>query len=255
MLELSVLFIIIIVLLLFIYFMSGYDSEQIRKETKETFNDYHLTDCPMGFKLFYKTNGDMICCDGEIVANRCLGKGQCTLNAKGTEEIPECIDFIMQDYRKKALEFCPQSMPNYFEDKINKSKGCTNGSYNNTMTAPSTTDQPQCIIYSLQTDNMNNLNSCYNNRRLEQAQCFGNNCTKQIVNIQPGTPALIAIGFTDTMGMPRTAYTRQSGEDYLNVVLPEWKQRGIDLSRNLYIAEVAKAVFIDRTMDKKDTQW
>jgi hypothetical protein len=37
-------------------------------------------------------------------------------------------------------------------------------------------------------------------------------------------------------------------ENYLSVTNPQWKEQGIDLSKNTSVAEVAKAVFVDKTL-------
>ena len=42
--------------------------------------------------------------------------------------------------------------------------------------------------------------------------------------------------------------------NYLNVVNPEWKNQGLDLSKNINVAEVAKAYYVDRTISENDIQ-
>jgi len=52
--------------------------------------------------------------------------------------------------------------------------------------------------------------------------------------------------------MYRTAYTRKSVENYLNLSKPKWRDEGIDLDKNIMVAEVAKAYYVDRSISKKD---
>jgi hypothetical protein len=161
----------------------------------------------------------------------------------------------LEEYAKKGLSSCPSSMPSYFENNANKTKGCTKGRYNNTLTGPETTTQPQCKQYPTMETNLSSIDSCYNLKELDEAECFGTNCKKNIVQFGKDTPVLIYFAFTDNTGfVPRNAYTLKSVEEYLNFTEPRWKEKGMfDTKKNVLIAEVAKAVFIDKTMDIKDT--
>jgi hypothetical protein len=66
---------------------------------------------------------------------------------------------------------------------------------------------------------------------------------------------LIAVGFTDSMGMHRTAYPKESIVNFLDVVNPSWKEQGMDLNKNINVAEVAKAFYVDKTMDQSKIQF
>lgn len=258
MLELVALIIIIIILLGYIYLNSKITEQfvdSLQSDNTPPSQTYYLTSCPPGFNSFYNNNGDIICCDGDIVANKCLGDKQCTLGNTG-DGLPNCVDYILADYKQKATSSCSSSMPQYFEDAATNSKGCTNGPLNSTLTGPKMTSQPSCTIYSSMELNQNSKNSCYNQQLLDNTQCFGTNCTKTIEQPQANGPVLIAIGFTDSTGMHRVAYTRQSMENYLNVTNPHWKDSGfIDLSKNINVAEVAKAYYVDKTMEQSQVQF
>lgn len=251
MLELTVLLISITLILIFLYYKDNIKTEIIQ----EDFENYYLSSCPSGYKSFYNSDGNTVCCDGEMVANKCLSDNQCTLNGKGTPEMPNCTELLKRLYLKKSKEYCMPSLPNYFEDKSKKIKGCTSGSLNDIMTAPRKYDQPKCIIYSSFEDNTNSKDSCVNQKLLDLAQCFGNNCTKELVKPIKTAPPLVAIGFTDSSGMHRVAYTKQSLENFLNVSNPNWKNQGTNLSTNINVAEVAKAFYVDKTMDQSQIQF
>ena len=49
------------------------------------------------------------------------------------------------------------------------------------------------------------------------------------------------------------SYTRNSFERFLNATNPNWKTR-INLDKNIHVAEVAKAYYIDRTLQKDDIE-
>jgi hypothetical protein len=251
MLELTVLLISIAVILLILYFKDNINIPL----TEEGFDNFYLSSCPSGYKSFYNNEGNTVCCDGEIVANRCLADNQCTLNGKGTPEMPNCTELIQRMFLTKAKEYCSPSMPNYFEDRGKNIKGCMSGSLNDTMTGPKKYSQPTCYIFPEFDKNMNFVNSCANQRLLDSAQCFGNNCTKELQQPIPSAPPLVAIGFTDNSGMHRIAYTQESLENFLNVSNPKWKSQGMDLTKNINVAEVAKAYYIDRTMDQSQIQF
>jgi hypothetical protein len=250
MLELIVLLISITALLLFVYFKNN----TIENEIKESFENFYLSACPSGYKSFYNNNSDTTCCDGEIIANTCISDNQCTLNGKGTPDMPNCTEFIKKIYAEKAKQYCMPALPNYFEDKSKKIKGCMVGPLNDTMTGPRENYQPKCVIYDSLEKNNISIDSCANQKMLDLAVCFGNNCTKRLAKYNQTAPPIVAIQFTDNKGIPHMAYTRTSYENYLNIANPGWKSWGLDLSKNINVAEVAKAFYIDKTIEQKDIQ-
>lgn len=235
MLELFVLLISIIIL---IY--------MINKNIIENYDDYHLVSCPSNYNLLYKDNGDMICYvndlgDDTVIANNCISNTQCILNGNGTADVPNCVDAIMERYKQESIKFCPPSLQNYFEGTV---KGCTSGSLNNTLDGPRTTTQPLCKIYSTLDLNAKSKDSCYNRKLLDEAKCFGENCVKTIIQMRKNEPVLVEIRFTDTNRMVRSAYTRKSIINYLNILIPDWKNmKIIDLYKNPLVAEVAKEYY------------
>jgi hypothetical protein len=255
MLELTVLLFSIAILLLIIYY-NDTQSNMISLETFQNQNqNQYLSSCPSGYKTFYDSTGDIVCCDGDIVANRCIGDNKCKLSGKGTPDMPNCVDLLLKTYTDKSKSQCPNSMSTYFEDKSKKIKGCTQGELNDTLNAPKHTSQPVCNIYSTFDENRLSKDSCYNYKMLDNVQCFGNNCTKEIVQPNQNAPPLVSVGFTDNSGMHRVAYTKQSMENYLDATNPSWRNQGMDLSKNINIVEVAKAYYIDRTMDQSNIQF
>jgi hypothetical protein len=251
MLELIVLLISITALLLFVYFKNN---TIINSEIKEPFENFYLSACPSGYKSFYNNNSDTTCCDGEIITNTCISDNQCTLNGKGTPDMPNCTEFIKKIYAEKAKQYCMPALPNYFEDKSKKIKGCMVGPLNDTMTGPRENYQPKCVIYDSLEKNNISIDSCANQKMLDLAVCFGNNCTKRLAKYNQTAPPIVAIQFTDNKGIPHMAYTRTSYENYLNIANPDWKSWGLDLSKNINVAEVAKAFYIDKTIEQKDIQ-
>ena len=253
MLELYILGICIGVLLFMVYHYDMYD------EILEPFEEknYYLSACPSGFKMNYDNDGNTICYvdEGLNISSKLLkynrdGK-QCILNGKGTATMPNCVDYILKYYKEQGMKFCSPSFPSYFENNGDKTKGCTRGELNQNLTEPRFPTQPKCIIYPNEEDNQYSIDSCSNQKELEMYPCFGNNCTKQLVQYGTKLPLLLIVNFADSQGMPHSAYSKQSLVRYLNVVWPDWtKYRNID--RVLWNAEVAKKFFIDKTISKDD---
>jgi hypothetical protein len=66
-------------------------------------------------------------------------------------------------------------------------------------------------------------------------------------------PAKIAVHFVDSTGMQRTAYTRASLQRYLNAANPNWRDH-MDLQKNIGVAEVAKAYYVDHTIAQTEVE-
>jgi len=252
MLELSFLLIGIIILFLIVYYVN----QSAESNTVEHFDQNHyLESCPSGYKSFYDHSGDIICCDGEIVANKCISERRCALNGKGSTDMPNCISFLTEEYKEHGKKQCPSTMTSYFEDRGKKIKGCTNGLLNATMTGPLATTQAKCMIYDSWDKNMNSLDSCLNQKELNEFDCSAaSSCSKSLNQTSTNKPVLIKVTFSDTNGASYTGTTRKSLERSLNVTNPRWKEQGIDLSRNIQVAEVLYAVYILKTMDRRDIQ-
>lgn len=213
-----------------------------------------LSACPSDMKTFYLPDGRTACCNGPVVGSRCTGTVQCTMTGEGTKDLPSCTTLLQKEYQSKGQNTCPPSMPTYFEDKASKKKGCTSGALNSEMTLPATTTQPTCWVYPTLEENLVKEDSCELQKQLEEAACFGTNCTKRILVANTTEPPLIAIQFVDKSGMYRTAYTRKSLEYYLSQTRPAWRDEGLDLDKNIMVAEVAKAYYVDKAISEKDIQ-
>lgn len=250
MLELFVLLTLIVILLLVLH----YKDKKIIESITEQFEDNGLDSCPPGYNTYYLDNGNIGCCDGDIIANRCSGESQCILTGNGTAEMPNCINYLRQLYAQKSKEFCPSSMSNYFENRSKKIKGCTSDSLNYSLSEPIYAQSPKCIIYPTQEQNINSIDSCYNQKELDKFSCFGMNCNKYITNTGSNIPPLITISFSDSNGILRVAHTKGSMERYLDRVNPNWRERGTNLDKNISVAEVAKKFYIDRTISQSELQ-
>ncbi len=227
------------------------------KNTKEEgFTDsYYLESCPQNFKMMHNKSGDIICCGGEILGDNCLSDERCVLAADDIGDTPSCVNYLLNEYKVKGPEICPKSMPNYFKVPIFNFDACTSGKLNKTLSGPSNKADNMCMNFNHERKNRISLESCYNQKRLDNATCFGKNCKKSLKKYDNIDSILIEISFTDLNGVSRACYTRDSMEEFLDETQPGWRNKGIiDTSKNIIIAEVAKAYFIDRTLSQNDIQ-
>ena len=236
------------IIIIFIIYKNNIDN--FADYSKFDTDNYYLSACPSGYKSFYNNNGDTICCNGEVIVNKCIGNLQCTLNGKGTD-MPNCLQYILEDYKEKGNKFCPRSFA-YFQDE--NTKGCTNGLLNKTLTGPRNDSQEVCTIYKTDELNKTSIDSCYNKKLLDKAECMGDNCTKKLTQFGKGMPVLIQIEFIHNNN-PIVAYTRASFSNLINTVNPNMKKKDEYLSKNIHIAEVAKALYIDRTMEESEVDF
>jgi hypothetical protein len=226
-----------------VYYILYLKRESFENRVGET--HFVLHSCPSGYQSFYHPKTDEACCSTEDKDGKTI---QCILNDSHHPQLPNCADFIMQSYVEKAKSFCPLStMPHYYEGK--DTKGCTSGKLDKTLSGPETTTQPQCKIYSSLEEDVQSLDSCFQQKQLEQFPCFGKNCVKSVIQTAPRMPVLIQIQFEDSAGVPRVAYTKESMERFLDVSQPNWRNQGLDLSKNVAVAEVAKAYYVEKTIE------
>lgn len=229
------------------------NSEEYFTDTSETPPSFFLQSCPTGYTSFTSSDGSKMCCNGEVVGNKCIADKKCALIGS-MDDAPNCTTFVLQEYKEKGQQ-CPSSMPSYYENSATKIKGCTNGELNKTLTGPFATSQPMCKIYGTLEENINALDSCQNHKEKDDFPVFGLDCTKTLTQNKPGTPVLITIQFTDSNGIRRSAHTRASMQRFLDATQPGWRDKGmIDLLKNITVAEVAKAYYIDRTIQQVDVQ-
>lgn len=226
-------------------------SSSMMGDQDEGFETHYLQACPSGYQSSYTADGDILCCDGEVLAGKCLSDRQCVLNGKGPSN---CVELLKREYQEKSATWCPPSLPHYFEDRAKKMKGCTEGLLNNTMSGPRSTSQGQCHIYSDFATNQLQKDSCYNYKLLDAAECFGKDCKKELMQVNSNAPPLVSISFTDGMGMRRTAFTKDSLISHYQKAMPDWRSKGINLDKNIMVAEVAKAVYVDKTMSPQEVQ-
>lgn len=255
--ELVILIVLITILLIAIKYFNMYNpkKESFTNENSEIndLNDYYLEACPAGLTGFYDKNGYMNCCAGEILGEKCLSDKKCVLYSKDINGTPSCIKMILEEYKQKGLQVCPSSMKNYFEGK--DIKGCTSGNLNTTLNGPRNPSQRKCTIYKTEKENFTKVDSCQNQKLLDETECFGNECKKMLVDFSnKSLPPVVLLTFIDNLGMVRMAYNKKSLINYFNSTNKNWRE-WFNIDKNLYVDSVAKAYYIDRTLTKDQVEF
>lgn len=205
--------------------------------------------CPQGWNAFINSNGDTQCCEGSVNGHQCNGKVQCTFGRE-SGDLMSCISLQEKISAEKSKSVCPPSKPNYFEGPT--MTGCADGPLNSNLSGPAGVAKT-CVIHKAEASNNNDVNSCSNEKMLEEAECFGKDCYKSMYVSPLSKTALVQIDFTGTDGIRRSAFEKKSYMNYLAATDPDWKNK-VDLDKNINISNVAQAVFVDRSMDIKDAQ-
>ena len=243
----------LIVTALVVLFIIHYQTKKV-----EPFEDFYLQACPSGYDtLFYDENDVASCCDGEVKYSKCLGQRQCKLG-EGPES---CARLILKDYKKMGGDKCPTGW-NYYEDSVTNKKGCTKGALNDKLSGPRVLDpvlSPTCTIYSNPEDNKNKIDSCFNQKQLKEYVCFGRDCKKSLVSLDPNAPPLLKIETlidnyrNTTNGIPTlapiTVYSLKSVLAYFDA-----KNKAIpDPDKNISIDDVAIAYYQNRDIAISNT--
>jgi hypothetical protein len=134
-------------------------------------DDLLISSCPANSKQFIDSNGIVLCCDGTVSDGQCAGKTICSLS-EGTQKAPTCSLWFAAYLNEKGRNSCPSTMPNYFESKDGKIKGCTSGRRNKDGSGPITQIQKSCKLYNDQKSEERETDSCTNQKMLENAKCF-----------------------------------------------------------------------------------
>ena len=218
--------------------------------------DIQLQACPPGTEgLNDMTQGTVSCCDGTIVDGLCNGSTVCSLSTD-TAKLPSCVNLMRKKFASKAAQFCPKSIPNYFENiKVQPNiQGCTAGARLPDGTAPvvSTTPIPRCTIYQNRKDNDSKADSCQNIKTLSSVVCPGGGKASVAQGNPPDAPALIQCGFTVLKDpSPKTCFTDHT---YLNFYkwayggkIPTGAYSNMNFNR-LGFCSVAKKYYLDKSL-------
>ena len=221
---------LVIVTLLFLLTQAKgvYDAFQdYGEDVKEGFlsstqDDIRLTSCPADYKQFINNDGQILCCDGEANAGKCSGKTVCSLS-EGAGGIPTCSTYYTAFLDEKGRNKCPPSMPNYFESKDGKVRGCTSGKRKPDGSGPLESKTKFCKLYTSQREDEGKADSCTNIMMLDKTICFPGTSVKTdktLSEVLGGfLPARVQCSFGDpSLKTAGTCETDQSMDRFMNSI-------------------------------------
>ena len=217
--------------------------------------DIQLQACPPGTEaLNDMTQGTVSCCDGSIVDGQCNGTTVCSLSTD-TATLPSCVNLMRKKFADKAAQFCPKTIPNYFENiKVQPNlQGCTAGARLPNGTAPviSTTPIARCTIYQNRMENDSKADSCQNLKALGSVKCPKGGPATFLQGLPAEYPKIIQCGFTLTGEFaPRTCYSDTSLVDFFKWAWSRNPARMVqDINSNkLLFCSVAQQYYIDKSL-------
>ncbi len=161
-------------------------SNPVRKE------GFAILTCPSNTSSYVTGSGFTRCCNGDIVDGNCTGNVICTLSPKDISSIPKCTDLAASNAAAAGANRCPTAMPNYFAARDNSLKGCSASEPTIDGTAPSDSNQPQCILYATEALEKSKLDSCYNytlNLANKEIAALPACAAAAAARVEPKTPA------------------------------------------------------------------
>jgi hypothetical protein len=176
----------------------------------------NLSACPSGLSR-YVTNDSINCCEGEVVGGRCEGQPRCTLSGGG--DLPRCVDYIKGWQGTAGKKMCPPSLKNYYE--IDGAAFCTEGAVRTDGRGPVEPSAKYCRVLKTVEERMNDPESCFNKKRLEEMKIT---VTKGPVQkfIIPSKPSYLMATYGEGLNR-EICYDRPSIEQHLDVVKPTWR--------------------------------
>lgn len=219
-------------------------------------SDIRLTACPAESVPYVDNNGMSLCCKTALVNGTCpSGQLACTLS-EGSASIPTCSAYLAAVLEEKGKERCPPSRPRYYEKGL--VRGCTAGNRLPDGTGPANRTDPQCVLYSRETDDQSKVDSCTNQRMLEKTTCFDGVSAQTALQPTGDLPALITCSYKDSAThMPRMCYSDESLYRYMAGLVTkgwtskDWRSQWSPESKTYWCSK-HKKVYIDKTKNVAD---
>jgi len=205
-----ILILLLIIILLIIYLQAehfenieGFEENSVFNQTTPT-----ITMCPSNSITYITNDNQQLCCNGSIVANKCNGRVLCSLTeSKGS--VKNCSKYYHDLYIQRAKQFCPKSLPKYFDNRKDLAasvRGCSSSVNADASEGTSKT----CKIYNTESEDTMRADSCYLMKKQEEIQCPTPESTTSIINIYtPANPINVVVcNFMDKsdIPMPRSCY-------------------------------------------------
>jgi hypothetical protein len=225
--------------------------------------DIKITTCPADTASYIDSGGRTVCCEGTVDNGKCSGKNVCSLS-EAIDGLPTCSAWLDAYLENKGNKRCPPSMPKYYETKGATQAGCTAGNRNAQGTAPAANTNKFCTLYRSEQDSMLKLDSCENQKILEEAKCLSKPTTRVLNDWNGVIPPPVNCSGIDTGSLTPisclddAAFIRAA--DYWAKVYPpymkNWKEQSINWGAQwkMNFCSVVQKVTIDKSMSMRDLE-
>lgn len=221
--------------------------------------DIKITTCPADTTSYVDGGGRTVCCEGTVVNGKCSGKNVCSLS-EPIAGLPTCSAWLDAHLENKGAKRCPPSMPKYYENKGGDS-GCTAGHRNAQGTAPASTSNKFCTLYRSERDAMLKMDSCENQKVLEEAKCLSKPTTRVLHNWGAMPPPVYCSGIdtgslTPLACLDDAAFVRTA--DYWSNNFPPFMKNWKDQVHNwgpqwkMHFCSVVQKVTVDKSLSYND---
>lgn len=219
-----------VALLVACYFMYKESPVEGFQSQAYTVNDLDINMCPSFATEIQTAKGSTDCCQGDMVDGKCNGTTFCT-KSPAYPGVKSCVDKWRDYFKDKQTSLCPSTMPNYFENVLQKGslKGCSAGPILTDGTLPKDGSARQCKIYASEKENRTKVDSCYVEKMRIRIRCpvvNGRSPPAAITRLWWKDNSLLAFFTCDypfELGMPDKCFDRKSFEAYFDDILPNWR--------------------------------
>lgn len=200
-----------------------------------------LSTCPRWTKTIQTAKGFTDCCEGEMIDGKCSAKTFCTLSPSH-DGIPTCIEAWRQYFKKQQKQYCPSSMPHYFEDTTvkNGQKGCSAASVRKDGIAPTNPNAQRCTVYASSSQNTERANSCFNEQRRLQVRCpvLPNYTSRVVQASSKGKLSYFYCVYRSPLGLQQTCNDDGTYSSFLDRTNPNWKTANQEPFSNTFCSNV-----------------
>lgn len=234
---LSLLIGVTIILLVVSFFL--YPKNQVEgfaTQRSYSVNDLEISACPTYTNEIQTAKGKTDCCTGELIDGKCNAKTFCTKSPK-YDNVPTCIEAWRQYFRKKGIDFCPATMPNYFEDVRNPQamKGCSASSIVKDGKTFTDGTKKRCQIYATEALNKSKSDSCYLEKERLKIQCPVVNGRSpeamMMLNVVNKNFNYFYCQYPFEIGMPDRCYDKKTVMAFQDAVNPNWRMQSNALAQ------------------------
>jgi hypothetical protein len=229
--KVSLLFLILttVSLLVLSYFLLQKENREGFQVQQYSVQNLDINTCPPFAVEIQTAKGYTDCCQGDMVDGKCNGTTFCT-KSPAHDDIKTCQEAWREYFSKKGADFCPPTMPNYYEDVVNTSgpKGCSAGPITEDGKQPKDTTSKQCKVYPSEEDNKAKLDSCFAEKERAKVQCPAVNGTSPSAAFykdwrDQSKYLAITCDYPFEIGMPTQCFDKKSVELALDTLYPNWR--------------------------------